>query len=188
MPRTIPRNNLLSTERQRLTLSGLRLARGIAAKAAARVRWLADDLESAAFLGLVRASHNWLPERGIPFLKYAYRSILGAVQDHLRDFMGRNKKATSKNRYRPPPVSIDDNKELRAVFASREESPWRAAEIRDSLDAALRGSSAKERRVLQLRFEDRTFREVSGILGVSHSCAVNIANTAMQRVRSKYGT
>jgi RNA polymerase sigma factor (sigma-70 family) len=62
----------------------LGLARSIAAKYAARLPRLADDLESAALLGLWRAALDFDPGRGVPFAAYARLRIAGEVRDLLR--------------------------------------------------------------------------------------------------------
>jgi DNA-directed RNA polymerase specialized sigma24 family protein len=62
----------------------LGLARSIAAKYAAKLPRLADDLESAALLGLWRAALDFDPGRGVPFRAYARLRIAGEVRDLLR--------------------------------------------------------------------------------------------------------
>jgi hypothetical protein len=62
----------------------LGLARSIAAKYAAKLPRLADDLESAALLGLWRAALDFDAGRGVPFGAYARLRIAGEVRDLLR--------------------------------------------------------------------------------------------------------
>jgi DNA-directed RNA polymerase specialized sigma24 family protein len=62
----------------------LGLARSIAARHAVRLPRLADDLESAALLGLWRAALDFDAGRGVPFRAYARLRIAGEVRDLLR--------------------------------------------------------------------------------------------------------
>jgi hypothetical protein len=62
----------------------LGLARSIAARHAAKLPRLADDLESAALLGLWRAALDFDAGRGVPFRAYARLRIAGEVRDLLR--------------------------------------------------------------------------------------------------------
>jgi hypothetical protein len=62
----------------------LGLARSIAARHAAKLPRLADDLESAALLGLWRAALDFDAGRCVPFRAYARLRIAGEVRDLLR--------------------------------------------------------------------------------------------------------
>ena len=44
-----------------------------------------DELESAAYFGLVDAAHKYNPRKNDNFVFYAKIRILGAIQDYLRE-------------------------------------------------------------------------------------------------------
>lgn len=44
-----------------------------------------EDLESAAFLGLVEAANRFKEDRGVAFSTFAYPRIFGAIHDWLRE-------------------------------------------------------------------------------------------------------
>lgn len=44
-----------------------------------------DELKSAAYLGLVKASHKFNPNFGVSFSKYATKFIAGAIVEYIRE-------------------------------------------------------------------------------------------------------
>ncbi|MEV4002525.1 SigB/SigF/SigG family RNA polymerase sigma factor [Actinomadura sp. NPDC049753] len=60
------------------------LVRGVARRYAGRGEPV-EDLEQAAYLGLVSAINRFDPTRGIRFLAYAYPVVTGEVRRHFRD-------------------------------------------------------------------------------------------------------
>ena len=73
-------------ERQELVVSNLPFVRHILGKLVGRLPSNVDidNLESAGVLGLVEASHQFEPERGIGFRTFAYPRVWGAIIDELR--------------------------------------------------------------------------------------------------------
>lgn len=43
-----------------------------------------EDLISAAYLGLVESVNKFDPDSGVPFSGFAFRRVLGSIQDYLR--------------------------------------------------------------------------------------------------------
>jgi RNA polymerase sigma-B factor len=62
----------------------LALSRRLAQRYAGRGADL-DDLHQVAAYGLIKAVDGYDPERGVPFVAYAYPYILGALKRHFRD-------------------------------------------------------------------------------------------------------
>lgn len=75
-------------ERDRLVTDNLRFARWVAAhhrrQSPLARRLSEDDLHAAALLGLVQASRQFDPARGVRFVTYAYRVCLTAMQRAAR--------------------------------------------------------------------------------------------------------
>lgn len=76
----------LERERQELVVSNLPFVRHILGKLVGRLPSNVDidNLESAGVLGLVEASHQFKPERGVAFRTFAYPRVWGAIIDELR--------------------------------------------------------------------------------------------------------
>jgi RNA polymerase sigma factor FliA len=74
-------------ERDRLIEQNLDYARRLAARMARRLPRSVDveELESDAFLGLMRAAAGFDPGRGVAFTTYASTRINGAMLDGLRE-------------------------------------------------------------------------------------------------------
>jgi RNA polymerase sigma-B factor len=67
---------------EQLVLSYRPLARALARRYATGAR---EDLEQAAYEGLIKAIHRFEPERGAAFASFAVPTILGELRRHLRD-------------------------------------------------------------------------------------------------------
>jgi len=88
------------SDRDRLIADNIDVARRIALRVARRVPdWLgAEDLISAAMVGLAEAAERYDSERGEPFVAFAEKRIRGAVLDELRrgDIMPRRVRTTAR--------------------------------------------------------------------------------------------
>lgn len=67
---------------EELVLSYRPLARALARRYATGAR---EDLEQAAYEGLIKAIRRFEPDRGAPFASFAVPTILGELRRHLRD-------------------------------------------------------------------------------------------------------
>ncbi|QWF20448.1 sigma-70 family RNA polymerase sigma factor [Nocardioides sp. LMS-CY] len=174
-----------------LVLANLDIARSVARRYTGRSGFGAD-LEQVAALALVRAVHDFDPERGHEFLTYAIPCVTGAVKHYFRD---------SAWVVRPPrdvqqrhlvddgtaehvddgvqvescfrPWSLDapmpgDDTPLGAMLADERDRPWEHADDRTWCWQHLRSLPPRAQRIIQLRFfEDRTQQEIADELGVS---------------------
>ena len=69
-----------------LILSNLNLAQKIAKSKKKSLPHISfDELESAAYMGLVEAANNYNPNKNDNFSAYAVFRIIGAVKDYLRE-------------------------------------------------------------------------------------------------------
>lgn len=82
----IYRNASTEKARQALVVDNLPFVRHILGKLVGRLpsNVDVDNLESAGVLGLVEASHQYEPERGVAFRTFAYPRVWGAIIDELR--------------------------------------------------------------------------------------------------------
>jgi RNA polymerase sigma-B factor len=71
--------------RDRLVLSHLPLARHLARRFAPRGGQTQDDVDQAAYIGLIKAVDRFDPSRGFRFSTYATTTILGELKRNLRD-------------------------------------------------------------------------------------------------------
>jgi len=74
----------LDVDQQALALEYLRWAEGVAINFANRYPSLADEMESAALVGLCEAARGFDPESGVRFKTFALPRIRGAMGDVLR--------------------------------------------------------------------------------------------------------
>lgn len=71
--------------RDRLVLSHLPLARHLAKRFAPRGGQTQDDVDQAAYIGLIKSVDGFDPSRGFRFSTYATTTILGELKRNLRD-------------------------------------------------------------------------------------------------------
>lgn len=73
-------------ERHALVLNHISLAKKIAYSKKKKLSHISlDELNSAAYLGLVEAANNYNPEKNDCFSAFAIWRIIGAVRDYLRE-------------------------------------------------------------------------------------------------------
>jgi RNA polymerase sigma factor (sigma-70 family) len=88
-------------DRDYLILNNLELAKKLARSRQRKILNIEyDELESAAFLGLVEAAENYQGVEAEHFPSYAIYRILGAIQDYLRELMWGSK----NNRLKKQPL------------------------------------------------------------------------------------
>lgn len=83
-----------------------------------------DDLCSAGLVALVKASHSFEPERGVPFARYAATRIRGAVLDELRSIDWASRSVRRRGR------SLDETRSRLASILGR---PPEVAEVATAL-------------------------------------------------------
>jgi RNA polymerase sigma factor (sigma-70 family) len=77
---------MTTTDRDILILQNLQYAKNVARQQYGRNRIASyDEMESAAFMGLVEAAGKYIPEENDSFQGYAYPRIAGAIGDFLRE-------------------------------------------------------------------------------------------------------
>ena len=147
----------------------------------------ADDLASAAFLGLIDAVDRFEPGRGVPFEAYAGLRIRGAIIDELRrtDERGR----TTKPELQPRVLSLDGlvEDEWRQFLTSTDESVHERFEnedLRGRVESALDQLPPRPREVLTRYYaESLTLREAGVRMGISEARACQLHGRAIFNLR-----
>lgn len=155
-----------------------------------------DDLESAAFVGLVDAVDRFEPDRGVPFEAYASLRIRGAVFDEVRrvDDLGR----ADRRRQREAQAQGEEGFSFRVLSLDElieqgyhgEEQEDEIAERYDAEDLRMRVRSAmaclppRQREVLEQYYgQSLTLRETGLRMGVSEARACQLHGRAIQNLR-----
>jgi RNA polymerase sigma factor (sigma-70 family) len=159
----------LTAEQQQLVNDNLALARHVARPFRLRWRQQADDITSAAVLGLCEAAASFDPSRGLKFVTFAHRRIRGAVIDHLRSLV-------------PPPfartpdlaptilplLSETEDVAVRLIGAEPPEPPGQALEESDDAERLLRRLPPRQQQVLRrLVFDAQNHTAVAAALGLT---------------------
>jgi RNA polymerase sigma factor for flagellar operon FliA len=144
----------------------------------------ADDLGSAAVLGLIDAVDRFEPGRGVPFEAYAALRIRGAIIDELRrvDERGRSAEET------PRAVSLDGLVEedwTRFLAADDEvDAKFDHEDLCGRVEGALASLPPRQREVLARYYADSlTLREAGLRMGISEARACQLHGRAILNLR-----
>lgn len=157
-----------------------------------------DDVESAAFIGLIGAVDRYDPERGVPFEGYAGLRIRGAILDELR----RLDDHTREDRRRAREVAVDTEPEIGVYGATLSldllletgDRDWAAdddtadryenQDLRTRVESALRCLPPRQREVLARYYGDSlTLRESAVKMGISEARACQLHGRAIHNLR-----
>lgn len=140
------------TTNQQLVVDNMELARRMARKKSRSLSHVSyDDLESAAYFGLVDAGCKYDPEQNDNFSAYASVRIAGAMRDYLRELRWGS---------RSSPVTAE-------VYEEQAVSDVRDCELIDKMTAVL--SPAGRDVILNYYSEGQKIREIAADLGVNES-------------------
>lgn len=147
----------------------------------------ADDLFSAALIGLIDAVDRFEPDRGVPFEAYASLRIRGAIVDELRraDERGRGQHADDT----PKAISLDllVEDEWQAFLGRADDAIEEAFEREDlaaRLKRALSTLPPRQREVLARYYGDElTLREAGVRMGISEARACQLHGRAIFNLR-----
>lgn len=157
-----------------------------------------DDVESAAFIGLIGAVDRYDPERGVPFEGYAGLRIRGAILDELR----RLDDHTREDRRRAREFAMDTEPEIGVYGATLSldllletgDRDWAAdddtadryenQDLRTRVESALRCLPPRQREVLARYYGDSlTLRESAVKMGISEARACQLHGRAIHNLR-----
>ena len=147
----------------------------------------ADDLASAAFLGLIDAVDRFEPGRGVPFEAYASLRIRGAIIDELRriDERGRSTAAAAL----PRAISLDglaedDWRHFLATPGDGVDEKFENEDLRGRVEGALRDLPPRQREVLARYYaEALTLRQAGQRMGISEARACQLHGRAITNLR-----
>lgn len=139
----------------------------------------ADDLTSAAYLGLMKARRRFDPKRGVKLATYAQRVVRGAIIDHYLKYTGARRKISN---FESTPLS-DAGKP-----ASPHDEPETVAE-QSHVRRAVAALPPTQRYVLVSYFwHGQKLPEIGAALGMSGEGAWYIKSQALKSLRDKWGS
>ena len=132
-----------------------------------------EELQSAAYMGLVEAANRFLPEFSVNFMTYAYPRIRGAVQDYLRDLRRRGRARSIED-----PIGEDGEFCVKDTLAASDDTE--AKEFFDTVSIKL-GTKAES--ILRLYFVDNySMKE----LGQRYDLTEGRISQLIKEYRTKY--
>lgn len=148
-----------------------------------------EDMVSIGTIGLIKAVNTFTPERSIKLATYASRCIGNEILMYLRKSSNRRQEASIDE-----PLNIDgDGNELLLsdILGSDENMVGQQLEQdaeRAGLRRAVSSLSARERRIMELRFGltdgvERTQKEAADALGISQSYISRLEKRIIQTLK-----
>ncbi len=123
-----------------------------------------EELQSAAYLGLVEAANRFDEGRGIAFSTFAYPRISGAIVDHLRQ-QSWGKRSDPKAVYSLDIPISDDNMAMKDTLVAKEET-----NSDEMLEVVSKELDKQAEQVMRSYFiDDCSMKEVGEKFGVSES-------------------
>ena len=148
-----------------------------------------DDLISIGSIGLIKAVNTFTPERSIKLATYASRCIGNEILMYLRKTSNRRQEASLDE---PLNVDGDGNELLLSDILGSDENMVGQQLEQDAERAGLRRAvsslSARERRIMELRFGltdgvERTQKEAADALGISQSYISRLEKRIIQTLK-----
>ncbi|HKW79100.1 MAG TPA: sigma-70 family RNA polymerase sigma factor [Candidatus Limnocylindria bacterium] len=146
----------------------------------------ADDMTSAATLGLIDAIDRFEPGRGVPFEGYAVLRIRGAVIDELRrlDERGRSEEPEFKRTLSLDGLSEDDWIGALATVDSSVDDRFEHEDLCGRVQVALETLPPRQRELLGRYYADSlTLREAGVRMGISEARACQLHGRAIVNLR-----
>ncbi|BCJ86063.1 RNA polymerase sporulation sigma factor SigE [Effusibacillus dendaii] len=151
-----------------------------------------EDLVSIGTIGLIKAVNTFDPQKKIKLATYASRCI----ENEILMFLRRNNKIRSEVSF-DEPLNVDwDGNELLLsdVLGTENDTIYRNIEEqvdRKLLYKALNKLSARERRIMELRFglldgKEMTQKDVADLLGISQSYISRLEKRIIKRLQKEF--
>ena len=148
----------------------------------------AEDMISIGTIGLIKAVNTFTPERSIKLATYASRCIGNEILMYLRKTSNRRQEASLDE---PLNVDGDGNELLLSDILGSDENMVGQLEQdaeRAGLRRAVNRLSARERRIMELRFGlidgvERTQKEAADALGISQSYISRLEKRIIQTLK-----
>ena len=148
-----------------------------------------EDMVSIGTIGLIKAVNTFTPERSIKLATYASRCIGNEILMYLRKTSNRRQEASLDE---PLNVDGDGNELLLSDILGSDENMVGQQLEQDAERAGLRRAvsslSARERRIMELRFGltdgvERTQKEAADALGISQSYISRLEKRIIQSLK-----
>lgn len=164
----------------------IQMARTLAWKWRRRYPWLADDIDSAALEGVVKAARAFRPERGLAFNTLLGHCVIGRIHDFIRSF--NRPKGYRRGTDDIPATEALKRDDWRSVPADHDGPVGWALDSADTLDGWTRDLSEPERQVVRTLY-GRAGATVAGIgreMGFSENWVSHLHMKAVRFLREKH--
>lgn len=132
-----------------------------------------EELQSAAYLGLVEAASRFDESKGVSFTTFAYPRIYGAITDYLRSL---------DNSVLSIDDSDDDETLLRDTLKAKD-----TPDFEEVLEVVTKELNPQAKNMLRFYFvEDYTMKEVGERFGISESRVSQIFSGCKQDIRGRW--
>lgn len=176
--------------------ANIRLARKLAGSFARKLPWQADELESAALLGLCRAAITFDPDGGASWKNHLYARARGEILDALRGEELKGHRRNSPHRHLAPRVAslsvpIESDPDGRSTTLGQQLASdnlpigWEA-EYQDEVEGLARRLPRRYGDVVRLHYgraEARTPKGAGRVLGLCESRVSQILLRATLMIR-----
>lgn len=132
-----------------------------------------DEIESAAYMGLVEAAKKYDPELNDEFAAYAYPRIVGAIRDYLRELRWGS---------RSNPLTVAQVHVYEEELCQREES--RNDEFFDKVTFKL--SKTNKTVMKQYYVEELKIREIAIVMGVNESRVSQVLSESRSKLKQSW--
>ncbi|MBE7044928.1 MAG: RNA polymerase sporulation sigma factor SigE [Ruminococcaceae bacterium] len=182
--------NTDQTVRQTLIERNLRLVVYIARKFENTGIYV-EDLISIGTIGLIKAINTFNPEKNIKLATYASRCIENEILMYLRKNQNQRSEVSIDE---PLNVDWDGNELLLSdILGTEGDDIYRGIEDeaeRDMLTLAMKKLSAREQKIMELRFglgnrKEKTQKEVADMLGISQSYISRLEKRIINRLKKE---
>lgn len=156
------------TNNQQLVIDNMDLAQRMARKKSRKLSHVAyEDLESAAYFGLVDAASKYVPEQNDNFSAYASVRIAGAMCDYLRELQWGTQSSPVKAEIYEDQVAVSDDQGVGELMAK--------------ITAILPDSGRTV--VVQYYTEEKKMREIAADIGVNESRVSQVLSESYSRLK-----
>lgn len=132
-----------------------------------------EEIQSAAYLGLVEAANRYCPERGVDFRTFSFPRIRGAITDYLRS-LGRQL------------VSIDAQNDSGVALNETLEALDAVDKSEETLDEVSKGLGDRARAMLKYYYlDDFSLKEVGERFGVTESRVCQLLAGYKDKIREQ---
>lgn len=155
--------------------------------------WLAEDIDSAALEGLVKAARAFDPDRGLAFATLLRHAVVGRVADYLRDFVApmgyRRRGYGTAPRFSRWPMGKREGSTEEVVWSDEGPVGWEADAL-EGLNELTKGLPPQHKRVVRAYYgrAGATLKQIAAEMGLGESRASQMHAQAIAMLREKFQT